>query len=180
MCILLHSCSNWKPENPFSHLSLILLYLIHQNVSSTSEIAQNNSLSISTATSPVKVIIILFYFLHPLFLFWPFWCFLSRGPKAIFENWSCQFCLTTLHWSVQFSSVTQSCPTLCDPMNCSTPGLPVHYQLPEFTKTNVHWVGDAIQPSHPLLSPSLPAPNPSQYQGLFQWVNSSHEVAKVL
>ena len=67
----------------------------------------------------------------------------------------------------QFSSVTQSCPTLCDPMNRSTPGLPVHHQLPEFTQTHVHRVGDAIQPSHPLSSP-YPAPNPSQHQGLFQ------------
>ena len=82
--------------------------------------------------------------------------------------------------SVQFSSVAQSCPTLCDPMNHSTPGLPVHHQLPEFTQTHVHRVSDAIQPSHPLSSPSPPAPNPSQHQGLFQWVNSSHEVAKVL
>ena len=82
--------------------------------------------------------------------------------------------------SVQFSSVTQSCPTLCDPMNRSTPGLPVHHQLPEFTQTHVHRVGDAIQPSHPLSSPSPPAPNPSQHQGLFQWVSSSHQVAKVL
>ena len=81
---------------------------------------------------------------------------------------------------IQFSSVTQSCPTLCDPMNCSMPGLPVHHQLPEFAQTHVHRVGDAIQPSHPLLSPFLPAPNPSQHQSLFQWVNSSHEVAKVL
>ena len=80
----------------------------------------------------------------------------------------------------QFSSVTQSCPTLCDPMNCSTPGLPIHHQLLEFTQTHVHQVGDAIQPSHPLSSPSPPAPNPSQHQSLFQWVNSSHEVAKVL
>ena len=69
---------------------------------------------------------------------------------------------------VPFSSVTQSCPTLCDPMNCSTPGLPVHHQLPESTQTHVHGVGDAIQPSHPLSSPSPPAPNPSQHQGLFQ------------
>ena len=78
--------------------------------------------------------------------------------------------------SVQFSSVTQSCPTLCDTMNCSTPGLPVHHQLPEFTQTHVHRVGDAIQPSHPLSSPSPPAPSPSQHQSLVQWVNSSHEV----
>ena len=76
--------------------------------------------------------------------------------------------------------VALSCPTLCDPMNCSTPGLPVHHQLPEFTQTHVHWVRDAIQPSHPLSSPSPPAPNPSQHQSLFQWVNSSHEVAKEL
>ena len=81
---------------------------------------------------------------------------------------------------VQFSSVAQSCPTLCDPMNRSTPGLPVHHQLPEFTQTHAHRVGDAIQPSHPLSSPSPPAPNPYQHQGLFQWVSSSHEVAKVL
>ena len=69
---------------------------------------------------------------------------------------------------LQFSSVAQSCPTLCDPMNRSTPGLPVHHQLPEFTQTHVHRVGDAIQPPHPLSSPSPPAPNPSQHQGLFQ------------
>ena len=80
----------------------------------------------------------------------------------------------------QFSSVTQSCSILCDPMDCSTPGFPVHHQLPKFTQTHVHRVGDAIQPSHPLSSPSPPAFNLSQHQGLFQWVNSSHEVAKVL
>ena len=85
------------------------------------------------------------------------------------------------NWSInQFSSVTQSCPTLCDPMNLSTPGLPVHHQLPEFTQTHVHRVSDAIQPSHPLSSPSPPSRNPSQHQSLFQWVNSSHKVAKVL
>ena len=82
--------------------------------------------------------------------------------------------------SVQFSSVVQSCPTLCDPMNRSTPGLPVHHQLPEFTQTHVHRVGDAIQPSYPLSSPFSPVPNPSQHQSLFQRFNSSHEVAKVL
>ena len=82
--------------------------------------------------------------------------------------------------SVQFSSVAQLCLTLCDPRNRIMPGLPVHHQHPEFTQTNVHWVGDTVQPSHPLSSPSPPAPNPSQHQGLFQWVNSSHEVAKVL
>ena len=74
--------------------------------------------------------------------------------------------------SVQSSPAAQSCPTLCDPMNRSTPGLPVHHQLPESTQTHVQQVGDAIQPSHPLLSPSPPALNPSQHQGLSQWVSS--------
>ena len=73
-----------------------------------------------------------------------------------------------MEYSVWFSSVAQSCPTLCDPINHSTPGLPVHHQLPEFTQTHVHQVSDAIQPSHPLSSPSPPAPNPSQHQSLFQ------------
>ena len=82
--------------------------------------------------------------------------------------------------SVQFSSVAQSCPTLCKPVNHSMPGFPVYHQLPEFTQTHVHWIGDAIQPSHPLLSPSPPALNLSQNQGIFQWVSSSHQVAKVL
>ena len=81
---------------------------------------------------------------------------------------------------IQFSSVSQSCPTLCDPMNHSTPGLHVHLQLPEFTQTHIHWVGDAIQPSHPLSSPSLPALSLSQHQGLFKWVSSSYQVAKIL
>ena len=76
-----------------------------------------------------------------------------------------------------FSSVTQSCPTLCDAMDCSMPGFPVHQQLPEFTQTHVHWVGDAIQPSHPLSSPS-PTFSLSQYQSFFKWVSSSHQVTK--
>ena len=91
------------------------------------------------------------------------------------------FCISDRTFrSEQIRSVTESCPTLCDPMNPSTPGLPVHHQLPVFTQTHVHRVSDAIQPSHPLSSPSPLAPNPSQHQSLFQWVNSSHEVAKVL
>ena len=80
---------------------------------------------------------------------------------------------------LQFSSVAQPCLTLCDPMNHSTPGFPVHYQLPELAQTHVHQISDAIQPSHPLLSSSPPASNLSQHQGLFQTVNSSHQVAKV-
>ena len=89
--------------------------------------------------------------------------------------------MTTLSWkasvwllSVQFKSLSRV--RLCDPMNRSTPGLPVYHQLPEFTQTHVHQVSDAIQPSHPLSSPSPPSPNPSQHQGLFQWVNFLHEV----
>ena len=79
-----------------------------------------------------------------------------------------------------FSSVAQSCLTLCNSMNCSTPGLPVCHQLPELTQTHAHWVCDAIQPSNPLSSPSLPAVNLSQHQSLFKGVSSSHQVAKVL
>ena len=82
--------------------------------------------------------------------------------------------------SIQFSSVGQSCPTLCDPMRLSTPGFPVHHKLPEFTQTHAHPVSDAIQPFYPLSSPSPSAFNLSQHQGLFQWVSSSHQVAKVL
>ena len=82
-----------------------------------------------------------------------------------------QFCI------IQFSL---SCPTLCNPMDCRTPGFPVHHQLLELAQTHVNWVSDAIQPSHPLLSPSPPTFNLTQYQGLFQWVSSSYQVAKVL
>ena len=85
-----------------------------------------------------------------------------------------------INFSLMFSSGAQSCLTLRDPMDCSTPGLRVHHQLPEFTQTHVLWVGDAIQPSHPLSSPSPPAFNLSQHQGLFKWVSFSHQVAKVL
>ena len=84
------------------------------------------------------------------------------------------------HDSVQFSSVTQLCPTLCDPMDCSMPSFPIRHQLLELAQTHVHQVGDVIQPSHPLLSPSPPAFNLSQHQGLFQWVSFSHQVSKVL
>ena len=82
--------------------------------------------------------------------------------------------------SVQFSSVAQSCTTLCNPMNHTTPGFPAHHQLPESTQTHANRVGDAIQPPNPLSSPSPPASKPSQHQSLFQWVNSLHEVAKLL
>ena len=113
-----------------------------------------------------------------------------KEPRACYTVWSksrkksyinisfINACISNLEkW---FSSVAQLCPTLCNTMNRSTPGLPVHHHLPEFTQTHVHQVGDAIQPSHPLSSPSPPAPNSFQHQSLFQWVNSLHEVAKVL
>ena len=87
---------------------------------------------------------------------------------------------STQESSSQFSSVTQSCLTLRDLMDWSTLGLPIHHQLPEFIQTHVHWVSDAIQPSHPLSSPSLPAFNLSQHQGHFKWVSSSHQAAKLL
>ena len=107
---------------------------------------------------------------------------LCRGQTSSSEEvilpWHVFF--LTAFRSHQIRSVAQSCPTLCDPMNRSTPGLPVHHQLPEFTQTQHLSSQCTIQPSHPLSSPSPPAPNPSQHQSLFQWVNSSHEVAKVL
>ena len=88
--------------------------------------------------------------------------------KCKIEVLQCNCIKLTAIYTIQFSSVTQSCPTLCDPTNRSTPGLPVHHQLPGSIQTHVHRVGDDIQPSHPLLSPSPSAPNPSQHQGLFQ------------
>ena len=88
--------------------------------------------------------------------------------------------LLMFKFKYQFSSVSQSCPTLCDPMDCSMPGLPVCHQLPEFTQTHGHWAVYTIKPSCPLSSLSPPAFNLSQHQGLFQWVSSSHQVAKVL
>ena len=87
----------------------------------------------------------------------------------------------SLHWIICcYCSVTKSCPTLCNLMGCSTPGFSILHYLPEIAQTHVHWVGYAIQPSHPLSSLSPPAFNPSQQQGLFQWVSSLHQVAKVL
>ena len=104
----------------------------------------------------------------------------NRPYKWCLQNNKCEFSRVQNSIIPQFSSVAQSCPTLWDPMNRSTPGRPVHHQLLEFTQTHVHPISDAIQPSHPLSSPSPPAPNSSQHQSLFQWVNTSHEVAKVL
>ena len=107
----------------------------------------------------------------------------KRGNCVCDQGWGGIIYENSLHTaSVQFSSVTQSCPTLCDPMNRSTPGLPVHHQLQDFTQAHVHWVSDAVQPSHPLSSPSPPAPNPSQHQSfpmsqLFSWGGQSTGVS---
>ena len=123
-----------------------------------------------------------------------YWSGLPFPPGILSNQGLNPHILYLLHWQadslplshlgspvIRFSSVQSlSRVRLCDPMNRSTPGLPVYHQLPESTQTHVHRVGDAIQPSQPLSSPSPPAPNPSQHQGLFQWVNSSHDVAKVL
>ena len=114
---------------------------------------------------------------------------LSKGFSRVFYNtiaWKHQFfraqasLWSNSHSSVQFSSVAQLCPTLCDPMDCSTPGHPAHHQLPNFIQTHVHWVRDAKQPSHLLSPTSSPAISLSQHQGLFKWVTSSHQVVKVL
>ena len=106
--------------------------------------------------------------------------FCSKGSNLV----SCIFCIgrwILYHWaSPQFSSVAQLCPNICDPMDCSMPGLPVNHQHLELTQTHTHHVSDTIQPDHPLSSPSSPALNLCQHQGLFKWVNSLHEVAKVL
>ena len=112
-------------------------------------------------------------------------CSNMDGPRNYHTKWTKsesfkQIPYDTLMCSVQFSSVAQSCPTLCDPMDCSTPGFHVHWQCLELTQTHVHWVGDAIQPSYPLLCPSPPTFNLSQHQGLFKWVNYSYQMAKVL
>ena len=105
----------------------------------------------------------------------------SGGQVPLKISWLIVLSSTSIRKvSVQFSSVAQSCPTLCNPINCSIPGLPVHHQLPESTQTHIHCVGDVIQTPYPQSSPSPPAFNLSQHQGLFRWVSCSHEVAKVL
>ena len=106
---------------------------------------------------------------------WGLWWGFVPAPPACFYGG-----FVSLAQCVCVCAHAQWCPTLCDPMDCSTLGLPVHHQLPEFTQTLVHWVSNAIQPSHPLLSPSPPAFNLSQHHSFFKWVSSLHQVAKVL
>ena len=125
-------------------------------------------------------------YINPLLSSWslPTGEWVNHPDPAVHMYWVRTIKLTDCRWcghllrGIQFSSVQLLSPTLCNSMNCSITGLPVHHQLPKFTQTQVHRVGDAIQPSHPLSSPSPSAPNPSQHQSLFQRVNSSHEVAK--
>ena len=130
--------------------------------------------STSTSMNPLLALSLVF---SEIFCNYYYLCFPYVIPLESFRK--------TCHYLSQFSSVAQSCPTLCDPMDSSTPDIPVRHhpvrhQLPEFTQTHVHLVGDAIQPFHPLSSPSPPAFNLSQHQGLFKWVSSSHQVAKLL
>ena len=106
--------------------------------------------------------------------------FPPSGPKSCNFSTSSPALIFCLFVCIQFNSATQSCPTLCDPMDCSTPGFPVHHKLPEFAQNHGHQVSDPIQPSHPLSSPSPPAFNLPQHQGLFQWVSFLHPMAKVL
>ena len=117
---------------------------------------------------------------HKIFSNFPWNFFFDLCWSQKFVVWYCDLWGISHIFSFQFSSVSQSCPTLCNPVNHSTPGLPVHHQLPDSTQTHVHWVSDAIQPSFPLSSPSPPALSLSQYQGLFKWVSWSYKVAKVL
>ena len=124
------------------------------------------------------------WLLSPLPVWFAGLCEVTLWPSPL-SHLCIRLCLghaenTVMRMACCCCSVTQSCPTLCNAVDRSTPGFPVHQQLPELAQTHVHWVDDAIQPSHPLLSPSPPALNLSQHQGLFQWVSSLHQVAKVL
>ena len=115
-----------------------------------------------------------------LYMFWIQVFIRNTFWEYFLPVWSLSFCFEFPLCSVQFSSVTQLCPTLSDPMGCNMSGFPVRPQIPQLTQMHVHWVGGSIQPSHPLSSPSPPTFNLSQHQGLFRWVSSLHQVAKVL
>ena len=130
------------------------------------------------STSESKTITSPFIVFYNIYLFWIIQAIFNKKSSIEFLMLTVIFLFPFLDSSVQFSHSLMS--DSLDPMNRSMPGLPVHHQLPESTQIHVHWVTDAIQPSHPLSSPSPPAPNPSQHQGLFKWVSSLHQVAKVL
>jgi len=137
--------------------AILDIYLVGQKVCSAYKTTQTNFLANTVLTiGPVHWVGQTRMVTIELSLVWR-WC--RRSGEGLVVHVYSSFLN-----NIQFSSVTQSCPTLCNPMNCSTPGLPVHHQLPEFTQTHIHQMSDAIQPSHPLLAPSLPAPNPSQHQ----------------
>ena len=160
--------SRWPPLCHFSHNEPLEAPQTRLRAPPTSRLNTNYSLAWNNLTAFIYPPIIARY----LGVLCPPQPIQHTNPNTMLS--ACCFpcpCVSHHHQS-QFSSVAQSCPTLCNPMNCSTPGLPVHHQLPEFTQTHVHRVGDSIQPSHPLSSPSPPAPNPSQHQGLFQGVSS--------
>ena len=124
----------------------------------------------------MSLLSLIFFWFFPKYLLY---IYISFRPCAISKNSQLfHYKFNIAKYSVQFSSVDQSCLTFCDPMDCSRSGFPVRHQLPEFIQTHVHRIGDAIQPFHPLLSPSPPAFNLSQHQGLFKWVSSSYQVAK--
>ena len=130
------------------------------------------------STSESKTITSPFIVFYNIYLFWIIQAIFNKKSSIEFLMLTVIFLFPFLDSSVQFSHSLMS--DSLDPMNRSMPGLPVHHQLPESTQIHVHWVTDAIQPSHPLSSPYPPAPNPSQHQGLFKWVSSLHQVAKVL
>ena len=165
-----HKCT-WVPKHePPSHLPLHIISLDHPHAPAPSILYPASNIDWRF----VSYMIVYMFQCHSPKSTHP----LPQSPK-VHSTHLCLFCclayrvmitifLNSIYMcSVQFSSVAQSCPTLCDPMNHSTPGLPVHHQLLEFTQTHVHRVSDAIQPSHPGSSPSPPAPNPSQHQSLF-------------
>ena len=178
-----HECTCVPHPEPSSYLHPHHIPLGHPSAPALSTLSHASNLDCFMIWYVSHMIIYMFqcYFLkssHPHLL--------SQSPKDC-SIYLCPFCWVAyrviitifLNSMYQFSSVTQSCLTLCDPMNCSTPGFPVHHQPLEF-QTYVHWVSDTIQPSHPLSSFSPPAFNLSQHQGLFQWISSLHQVAKVL
>jgi len=143
----------------------------------------SDALFITQIGSFMKIFYILdeWFFHCNLIVFMLFPKLAFQGEIVVPSHLYCWFYFLNIQFSsVQFSLVAQSCPTLCNPMDCSTPGLPVHDQLLEFIQTHVHWVGNAIQPSHPLSSPYPPAFNLSQHQGLFKWDSFLHQVAKIL
>ena len=174
---------------PWPHSTLrILSWIVHSTWNTKFSSESPISLPVSLPAPPTHLFNSLYFCLpehsyldKALRQFWPDFCFLSFSTWQFFPLVLVKSCSPTESPSraQSVSAGAQSCLTLCEPMDCSMPGLPVHHQLPKFTQTHVHQVGDAIQSSHPLSSPSLPALNLSQYQELFKWASSSHQAAKL-